>query len=65
VGYVLTFLRAAHERDLRHTVRDGVNLVRYAMKLLRRGEAAGARQAVDAAMRLALTAEELEEFEIR
>ena len=65
VEYVLSFLRAAHDRDLRYTVRDGINLVRYAMKVLRRREVADAKQAVRQALRLALGEEELEEFEIR
>ena len=37
--YVLSFLRRAHDADLSYTVRDGINLVRYAMKGLARGEA--------------------------
>ncbi len=65
VDYVMTFLRAAHEQDLRYTVRDGLNLVRYAMKVLRRREVSDAKQAVRQALRLALGEDELEEFEIR
>ena len=65
VDYVMTFLRAAHERDLRYTVRDGINLIRYAMKVLRRQEASDAKAAVRLAMRLGLGEEDLEEFEIR
>ena len=64
VEYVLSFLRAAHERDLRYTVRDGINLVRYAMKVLKRGEAENAPDAVDAALRLSVGDDQLEEFEI-
>ena len=64
VEYVLSFLRAAHDRDLRHTVRDGINLVRYAMKVLKRGEADSASEAVDTALRLSLGEDELEEFEV-
>lgn len=64
LDYVLTFLRAAHERDLRYTVRDGMNLIRYAMKVLRRGEAESAAEAVDRAMRLTLREDELAEFEL-
>ena len=64
VDYVLSFLRVAHDQDLRYTVRDGINLVRYAMKVLRRKEAADARAAVRIALRLTLPADELEEFEI-
>lgn len=58
LSYVLAFLRRAHDADLRYTVRDGINLVRYAMKRLRRGEATGAREAVDSALALTLAAEE-------
>ena len=65
VDYVMTFLRAAHERDLRYTVRDGMNLIRYAMKVLRREQVADAKEAVREAMRLSLGEEELEEFELR
>jgi MoxR-like ATPase len=62
--YVLSFLRAAHERDLRYTVRDGMNLVRYAMKVLNRGEVDTAVEAVDRALRLTLREDEFSEFEI-
>lgn len=64
VDYVLSFLRVAHERDLRYTVRDGINLVRYAMKVLKRGAAGNAREAVDRAMRLSLSDDEVIDFEI-
>ena len=64
VDYVLSFLRVAHDRDLRYTVRDGINLVRYAMKVLRRKEAEDPRAAVRTALRLTLPADELEDFEI-
>jgi MoxR-like ATPase len=64
LDYVLSFLRLAHDRDLRYTVRDGINLVRYAMKVLRRGEAATASEAVDRAMQLSLSEDEFTEFEI-
>jgi len=64
LDYVLTFLRAAHMADLRHTVRDGINVARYAMKLLHRGEAGGGTDAVNAALRLCLGPEEAEPFEI-
>lgn len=64
VDYVLGFLRSAHDRDLRYTVRDGINLIRYAMKVLRRGEASTSAEAVERAMRLALSEDELSEFDI-
>ena len=64
IDYVVSFLRAAHERDLRFTVRDGINLVRYAMKVLRRGDVGQAAEAVDKALQLTLGDDELEDFEI-
>lgn len=64
LDYVLSFLRVAHDRDLRYTVRDGINLVRYAMKVLRRGEASNAREAVERAMRLSVSDDELSDFEL-
>jgi MoxR-like ATPase len=63
--YVVSFLRAAHLADLRYSVRDGINVARYAMKLLKRGEADGADGAVDTALRLALGDEEAEPFRLR
>jgi MoxR-like ATPase len=37
--YVVDFLQAAHEANERYTVRDGINIARYAMKrLVERGE---------------------------
>jgi len=52
--YVLGFLQAAHLADLRYSVRDGLNIARYAMKLIHRNEAADAKDAVDTALKLAL-----------
>jgi MoxR-like ATPase len=60
--YVLSFLRAAHLADLRYSVRDGINIARYAMKVLRRREATDAQDAVDTAIVLALGDEEAEPF---
>jgi MoxR-like ATPase len=65
LGYVLTFLRAAHLADLRYSVRDGINVARYAMKRLHRGEAETAAAAYDTAVRLALGAEEADPFLLR
>lgn len=65
VEYVISFLREAHDRDLRFTVRDGINLVRYAMKVLHRNEAEDAPHAVEKAMQLSLSDDEISEFEIR
>ena len=64
LDYVVSFLRVAHDRDLRYTVRDGINLVRYAMKVLRRGEATTAGEAVERAMRLSLSEDEFSDFEL-
>jgi MoxR-like ATPase len=64
VDYVLSFLRVAHQRDLRYTVRDGINLVRYAMKVLKRNEAPDAPHAVRMALEGTLEPEELQDFEI-
>ena len=54
IEYVIGFLRAAHLADLRHSVRDGLNVARYAMKILRRGEAPDPASAYATALRLAL-----------
>jgi len=62
--YVVNFLRVAHLADLRYSVRDGINVARYAMKLLRRGDAADAAKAVDQALRLAFGEDEAEPFRI-
>jgi len=64
LAYVLTFLRRAHEADLSYTVRDGLNVLRYAMKLLSRGDAGSAEEAVVAALELAVPADELEALEL-
>ncbi len=34
LDYVVTFLQAAHEADERYSVRDGINIARYALKRL-------------------------------
>ena len=64
LGYVLHFLRAAHDADLRYTVRDGLNVARYAMKVLRREQVPDARAAVEEALVLALGTEEAEGFDL-
>jgi MoxR-like ATPase len=64
LAYVLTFLRRAHEADLHYTVRDGLNVLRYAMKVLDRGEAGSAEEAVVAALALAVPAAELEALDL-
>ncbi|MDX1630427.1 MAG: MoxR family ATPase [Thermoanaerobaculia bacterium] len=58
LAYVLTFLRRAHAADLKYTVRDGINLVRYAMKILSREEADDAREAVERALLLSVEPED-------
>jgi MoxR-like ATPase len=65
VRYVLAFLRAAHDADLRYSVRDGLNVARYAMKALAAREVDDARQAVALALRLALPIEEAELYSPR
>lgn len=62
LDYVAGFLRAAHLADLRYSVRDGINVARYAMKRLRRNEAPDARAAVALALRLALGDDESAPF---
>jgi MoxR-like ATPase len=64
LDYVMAFLRAAHGADLRYTVRDGINVARYAMKLLRRREVKSAAKAARVALRLALGKEEAKTFEM-
>jgi MoxR-like ATPase len=64
LAYVLSFLRRAHEADLSYTVRDGINLVRYAMKVLDRGAAEEPAEAVQEALRLTLDEDELDDLEL-
>jgi MoxR-like ATPase len=46
VAYAVAFLQNAHARDEKYTVRDGVNVVRYAIKLASAGARLGlAREA--------------------
>jgi MoxR-like ATPase len=52
IEHVLGFLRAAHLADLRYSVRDGINVARYAMKLLHRGDVADPATAVNTALAL-------------
>jgi MoxR-like ATPase len=63
--YVVGFLRSAHLADLRYSVRDGINVARYAMKLLKRRQAATPVEAVDTALRLALGDDEAAPFRLR
>ena len=64
VRYVLSFLRVAHDSELRYSVRDGINITRYAMKSLHLGRAEDADEAVRQALRLAIGPEESSEFDI-
>jgi MoxR-like ATPase len=64
LDYVLGFLRDAHDADLPHTVRDGINVVRYAMKILRRGEADDAEDAVRRSLELTIGPDEAGEFDL-
>jgi MoxR-like ATPase len=49
LDYVTRFLQAAHAADERHTVRDGINIARYALKQLRAGDL-GIQQALRGAV---------------
>jgi MoxR-like ATPase len=60
LAYVMTFLRAAHEADLRYTVRDGINVTRYAMKLLDQKYVSGSGEAFKCALELAIGRAEVE-----
>jgi MoxR-like ATPase len=60
ISYVLEFLRAAHQVDLRYTVRDGINVARYAMKYMESGSTDSPQEAFGVAMELALGREEIE-----
>lgn len=64
LAYVLGFLRRAHDLDLRYTARDGINVARYAMKILHRGEADEPREAVHRALELMVEADELDELQM-
>ena len=48
LDYVTDFLQKAHEADERYTVRDGINVARFAIKL---ADGAGNRQELPAALR--------------
>jgi len=53
LAYVLSFLARAHQADQRYSVRDGINIVRYAMKWLRQ-EGGSGRDAFEQALRMTL-----------
>ena len=54
LDYVAHFLRAAHDSDESYTVRDGINVARYALKRLRQDDALAPADAVAEALRLTL-----------
>lgn len=64
LAYVLTFLERAHELDLRYTARDGINIARYAMKVLHRGETDDPGKAVRCALELTVEPQEWDEIEL-
>lgn len=61
--YVIRFLRVSHDRDLRYSVRDGINIARYAMKSLKQGQTAEAQRAVELAVELAIGRAEAERLD--
>ena len=60
ISYVIEFLRAAHQLDMRYTVRDGINIARYAMKYLDSERTESAKDAFGVAIELTLGREEIE-----
>ncbi len=65
LAYVMAFLRAAHAADLRYTARDGINVARYALKVLEAAKKMGdeglsAGDAVRQAVELAVDAADLD-----
>jgi MoxR-like ATPase len=56
--YVVSFLQRAHEADAPYTVRDGINIARYAAKTVRAG-GKKARAALKASVRMTLGEEAL------
>ncbi len=51
LDYVTDFLQRAHDADERYTVRDGINIARFALKL---ADGAGGRQQLGGALRTAV-----------
>lgn len=62
LDYVMDFLRAAHAAEMRYSIRDGINVARYAMKTLLRHESPDARQAVNQALVLGLGRDDADPF---
>jgi MoxR-like ATPase len=54
LDYVADFLQSAHAADQRYTVRDGINVARYALKVLAEGGERGPRADPLDALRLAV-----------
>jgi len=63
LDYVVRFLRAAHDRDLRYSARDGINIARYAMKSLKQGQTGEPERAVTLAIELAIGRAEAERLD--
>ena len=59
LDYVVDFLRAAHDADEPFTVRDGINLARYALKRMHQQPERDPRQLLAEAARMTLGAEAL------
>lgn len=57
--YVADFLQRAHRADERYTVRDGINIARYASRLARAGEGLPGRGALHQSIRMVLGDEAL------
>ncbi len=56
--YVVDFLQRAHRNGERYTVRDGINVARYALKLIH-GEATHPLEAFRTSLRMVLGADAL------
>lgn len=61
--YVVDFLQRAHEAEERFTVRDGINVARYAIKLLHQGNQADPGSAVVEGVRMILGEEAFQYLE--
>ena len=59
LDYVARFLRAAHDADESYTVRDGINVARYALKRLHQDDGLAPADALAEALRLTLGEEAL------
>ena len=52
--YVVGFLQRSHEADAAYTVRDGINIARYAAKTVRTQKGAKQKAALKSAVKLTL-----------